>query len=228
MSGLIPPIGATGLYKLAPPFKDRIDVNISYSCMAIRKLSDYNAVGMDPYKLYYEPNGISRVQYEIELGSGVCIVSLQSTSGIWEYVPSSYILAYPDSNGVSYLGMALMLSIGAVPESMDLSALSHILEDTTESVIGIRPTIKEVATTQKQYISQENHLAAETARLANMTSVVTNHGKAVALERDNLRLRDKINQLEQFILARMGAIVNPTPNPNPDPNDPNDPNNPNP
>lgn len=198
---LIPPIGASGLYRLSEPFLSQINLNISYTCMAVRKISDVQAMGVDPYKAYYEPYGIPESTFKNDSGSGVCIVSLQSNNGIWVYVPSSFIESYPQVNGIAYSGVALMIHLGALPDSLNLSYLKNTIKDVVTATLGVVPqTVQTVITTPKSLISQDNHLAAENARQQNITTNTTDYAKGQQYENDNMALRARIAQLEAYII----------------------------
>lgn len=200
---LIPPIGASGLYKLIAPYSTMINTNISYTCMAVRKLSDIIAMGKDPFKTYYEPYGLTDTQYESDLNSGVCIVSLQSSSGIWAYVPSSYIESYPQVNGVPYTSIALMVHLGALPDSLNLNYVVNTVKDVVTSVLGVAPEVQTVVTSPTSMISQDNHMAAEAARQQQIDSNTTTYSAAQQSSNENAQLRARITQLEAYILENM-------------------------
>lgn len=198
---LIPPIGATGLYKLSNPFASIINTNISYTCMAVRKLSDVSAMGIDPFKVYYEPYGLTQQAYEEDLLNGICIISLQSNSGIWAYVPSSYLQGYPEVNGVPYASVALMVHLGALPDSLNLDYLKNKVKDDVQALLGVQPNVQTVVTSARTLVSQDNHRAAEQARQNNIETNQTDYSSIVALQSANAELRAKIAQLEAYILA---------------------------
>lgn len=200
---LIPPIGASGLYKLIAPYSTMINTNISYTCMAVRKLSDIIAMGKDPFKTYYEPYGLTDTQYESDLNSGVCIVSLQSSSGIWAYVPSSYIESYPQVNGVPYTSIALMVHLGALPDNLNLNYVVNTVKDVVTSVLGVAPEVQTVVTSPTSMISQDNHMAAEAARQQQIDSNTTTYSAAQQSSNENAQLRARITQLEAYILENM-------------------------
>lgn len=200
---LIPPIGASGLYRLAQPYASQINLNISYTTMAVRKISDITALGKDPFVAFYEPYGLTEQQYEQDANSGVCIVSLQSNSGVWVYVPSSFIEAYPEVNGVPYISVALMVHLGALPDSLNLSYVRNTVRDTVMATLGITPDVQTVVTSAKTLIGQDNHMAAENARQANISSNTTDYSNALKYQDDNTALRSRITQLEAYILENM-------------------------
>ena len=200
---LIPPIGAAGLYKLSAPYNTTVNLNISYACMAVRKISDIIALGMDAFKTYYEPYGIDKTTYENDLTSGVCIVSLQSNGGLWVYVPSSFIESYPQVNGVSYASMAMMVHLGALPDSLNLGFLRNTVSDVVKATLGVIPDVQMVVTSPKTLVSQDNHMAAETARLQSVSNNTTDYSSSQKYQDENAQLRARITQLEAYIIENM-------------------------
>lgn len=200
---LLPPVGTSGIYKLAPPFSTLLQTNMSYRCDAIRRVADYLEVGIDPYEEIYAPRGLSRAVYDQDLLNQVCIVSLVSSGGHWVYVPSTYITAYPDINGVPYTVMVLGLELGAIPNYKDLTGLKQALASLTRDTIGVTPTIREVAISAVQKLSQADHDAVENARASAITNTQTDRAKLLATQQELAALRLQYDQLEQYIRLNM-------------------------
>ncbi len=201
---LIPPIGASGLYRLGQPFDTKVNLNIGYTCMAVRKISDIQALGIDPYAAYYEPYDIPEAKYKEDAASGVCIISLQSGGGIWVYVPSSYIESYPQLNGVPYVGVALMLHLGALPDSLNLTYIKTLVNDVVSASLGVVPQdVQTIVTTPKTLVSQDNHMAAESTRQQNITNNTTDYARLQQYANENAELRSRIAHLERYILTNM-------------------------
>lgn len=200
---LIPPVGTSGIYKLAPPFATQLQANMSYRCDAVRRVADFLAAGLDPFEEFYEPNGLSRAQYDLDLANQVCIISLVSSGGHWVYVPSTYVLAYPDINGVPYTVMVLGLELGALPNYKDLTGLKQALSNLTRDTIGVVPTIREVAISAVQKLSQSDHDALENARALAITNSQTDRARLLAAQAELAALRAQYDQLEAYVRANM-------------------------
>jgi hypothetical protein len=199
MAGLIPALNATGLYTLRAPFDTVLLPQTSYGCVAIRRLEDIVAAGGDPFDQYFAPKGITRALYETDAAAGCVIVSLQSSSGQWVYVPSTYIASMPEQGGVPYTSMLLGIKIGAVPDSLDLSFLKTKISEIITATLGVSAEIREVANSPKTLLNQTQHSAAESARAAAVTSNQTDYSKFLAAQAlADARLL-KIQQLEAWI-----------------------------
>ena len=196
---LIPPVGTSGIYKLAAPFNPLLQANMSYRCDAIRRIADFLEVGLDPFEEFYEPRGLTKAAYDLDLQNQVCIVSLVSTGGHWVYVPSTYISSYPDINGVPYTVMVLGLELGAIPNYRDLTGLKQAIANLTRDTIGIMPTVKEVAISAVQKLSQSDHDALENARTIAITNSQTDRSKLFAAQSELATLRQQYTALETYV-----------------------------
>lgn len=200
---LIPPIGTSGIYSLLSPFASQLQPNVAYRCEAIRKLSDLIEADVDPFEEIYRPNNLTQEQYEQDLANQACIVSLQSTTGHWVYVPSTYIKSFPNVNGVAYRVMVLGVEIGPVPEYMDLGALKSAVSDTVRDTFGVTPTIKEVAISPVQNFSQHDHDVIEANRANAIVNSDTWKSKYLTAQKSLEELQRQYNLLAS--LVRPGA-----------------------
>lgn len=234
MAQFIPDIGCTGAYVLRAPFDTIIKANTSYVCRAVKTFNDIIGEGEDPFELYYDSVGLTQSNYDSDAAASAVIVSLQAGTGEWVYVPSTYIVSFPLVNGTKYHAMMLGVSIGAVPDTMDLTAVKNKISDDVLNIIGIRPTMKEVAVSAISILSAEDAQRVEAARAARITIVksnATNYQEASArADRMQLRLVEmetyiksnrfriegydakasRVTQLEAFIVAN-GLTVPPVP-----------------
>lgn len=179
---LLPPIGTAGIYDLSPPFASKLQPSVSYRCESIRRFSDMLQLGEDPYELYYSPNELSQETYNNDALNSTCIVSLQSTSGHWVHVPSTYIRSFPNVNGVPYRAMVLGVEIGPVAEYQDLTTLKTAISNTVRDTFGVTPSIKEVAISATQNFSQRDHEILEQQRAAAIVNSPTYKSMYIALQ----------------------------------------------
>lgn len=200
---LTPPIGASGIFRLGGPYAALLQTNVSYTCDAVRKMADIIVLGIDPHAEFYAEHGLTYQQYQNDLKNSECIVSLRSNGGHWVYVPTSYILSYPDMGGIPYTALVLGINIGAVPNYLDLSVIKQRIVDLVRETIGVTSTVAQVAISPTKKLPQADHNAIEANRVANITSTRTDRAlylEAVA-QRDALAL--KIQQLEAYIAANL-------------------------
>lgn len=200
---LTPPIGSSGIFKLTGPFNAVLQSQVSYTCDAVRKMSDILKLGIDPHREYYQPHGLTYQQYEDDLQRGECIVSLRSNGGHWVYVPTSYIASYPDANGIPYTALILGINIGAVPHYLDLSQVKQRIVDLVKETIGVTSTVTQVAISQTKNLPQADHNAVEAARLANITSTKTDRAMYLEMKAQRDELAQRLADLEAYVAANM-------------------------
>lgn len=196
---MIPPIGTAGIFDLRAPFSAKLQANVSYRCEAVRRVSDLLEVGVDPYEEVYLPNSISRDIYEQDLLNNACIVSLQSSSGHWVYVPTTYINSYPNINGVAYRVMVLGVELGPVPEYMDLTAVRVAVQNVVRDTLGVSPSIKEVAISASQNFSQHDHDTLEQTRASLIQNSGTDRAKYLTLLQRFEALQREYNTLASAV-----------------------------
>lgn len=172
---------------------------MSYRCDAVRRISDFMIEGVNVYDEIYQPEGISQAKYDQDLLNQVCIVSLVSGADHWVHVPSTYIIAYPDLNGIAYNVLVLGLEIGAVPNYRDLTGLKAALSDLTRDTLGMVPTVREVVISAEQKLSQADHDALENARNVMITNSQTDRAKLIAAQYELATLRQQYNDLVNYV-----------------------------
>jgi hypothetical protein len=204
---VIPSVGVSGLWSLASPFNSKLLPNIPYTCIAIRKLSDIVAAGGNPEADYYAINGLDNNRYISDLNNGACIITLQGGSGSIVYVPSTSINNYPDIGGVPYTVLALAINLGAIPDSLDLSYLKYRVGDVVRDTIGIQPNVNVVAISPTTLVNDRDAKAIEAARLANIGTVVTDYAKYLQAAAELNSARQKIQELESFILSNSDKLL---------------------
>lgn len=195
----IPPIGTAGIYSLAAPFNTDLLTNTSYRCDAARRFSDFIELGTDPFEEFYVPKGLTQDQYNQDVINQVVIISLVSSSNHWVHVPSTYVLALPDINGVAYAVTVLGMEMGAIPNYMDLTGLKSALADLAHATIGIRPAIKEAVISAVEKVSQADHDALEAARQQAITNSTTDRARLITLQQQYDTLKGQYDQLEAYV-----------------------------
>lgn len=196
---ITPPIGSKGIYSLASPFDRLVDNGIEYTCLAVRKLSEYIAANEKPNDLIYKAYGIE-TQFEEDLAKDVYIVSLQSRRGHWLYVPEQYVLAFPSGSGHRYRSVSLVFALPSIPVTTDLDSIQTEVTQLIKARLGVDVKSKPVETSQVTLVSDDRHIeistARELAKTANGPWEEMQH-----LRNHNQELRQKLALLEAHIKA---------------------------
>lgn len=194
---ITPPIGSKGIFSLASPFDRLVDNGIEYTCLAVRKLSEYIAANENPKDLIYKTYGIE-TQFDDDLAKDVYIVSLQSRRGHWLYVPEQYILAFPSGSGHRYRAVSLVFALPSIPVTTDLASIQTEVMELIKARLGVDVKSKPVETSQVILVSDDRHTeistARELAKTANGSWEEMQH-----LRNHNQELRNKLSLLEAHV-----------------------------
>lgn len=197
---IIPPVGSTGRYVLAPPYNSHAEDGIQYTCMAVRRLSDYLANNEEPLVDIYEKYEIEST-YDADVEANVYIVSLQSATGHWLYLPASYILQYPNTDGVPYRSVMLVLSLPSMPVEHDFTDFLQELQDLTMARLGVASEARMVETSKPVQIDEDDHLNIQITRQIAITSQSL-HQQLVMLQQQNAALAQQVAALEDYIITQ--------------------------
>jgi hypothetical protein len=200
MSLNVPPMGTRGLYSLKAPFSTV--ANQLYTCTAIRFFKDIQNQGTDVFAKYYEPKGLSQADYTRDLAANVAIVSLTSETQAPIYIPSSYILSFPGLTSFNYQQVVLSATLGALPDTLDLTFLKTQVATTIAAVLGFVPTIYENVAASTGVITPEQHDALEAARQAGVTNQTTDYARYIEERDKRIVLEQKLAALEQLMISK--------------------------
>lgn len=206
MPRLTPPLSSKGLYVLSPPFS--VPANTIYTCQAIRSLRDIYEMGDDPFKLYYEPLGLTDVEFQADLAVDAKIVTLMvdaldasvtPLAASYVYVPDTYISKYPDQSFVPYSHTVLSLSLGLLPDGLDLTALKTQVANVCSDTIGVIPTVNEHIVPTSGGVTQSQHETMELARQGLITLRDSDYARLQAQIANNVLLQQQITTLIQIL-----------------------------
>lgn len=200
---LTPPVNASGIFTLASPFDTQLQPQVSYTCIAVRKFADIQKLGIDPFTVYYNPNGLTQDKFNIDASAGECIVTLRSNGGTFLYVPTSYITSYPNMGGIPYTVIVLGVNIGAIPNYVDLSVIKAKIASVVHDAFGVTPQIQQAAISETKNLSIQDHTAAESARQAAITDNQTDYAKYLAANNALVAAQAQITVLENYIKTNL-------------------------
>jgi hypothetical protein len=200
---LTPPVNASGIFTLASPFDQKLVPQVSYTCIAVRKFADIQKLGIDPFQIYYVPNGLDEAKYNTDVNAGECIVTLRSNGGAFLYVPTSYITSYPNMGGIPYTAIVLGVNLGAIPNYVDLSVVKAKISAVVHDAFGVTPVIQQAAISETKNLSIADHTAAESARQAEITDNQTDYAKYLAANNALIAAQAQITALENYIKANL-------------------------
>lgn len=197
---LIPSIGMKGIWTTIAPFDTALTASTVYECVSVRKLADVIASGEDGYAKYYKPYAAPLTDYVNDARSGTCIISLVSGNGQWRYIPSNRILATPSMAGVKYNRLVMGITLGELPDTMDLSPLSEAVALAVHHFLAIDAPVQLIVTSATILKTQDDHTARMASINASRDLNKNDYTRNVELTAEVLSLRNKLAIAERYIL----------------------------
>lgn len=182
-----PPIFAKGRWVLKLPFI--ANPTKLYTCIAIRSFADVYKLGTDVYRVHYLTMGVADgvtvsgnpFNFVAERLNNPNIITLQADDGETIYVPDTFILRFPDMGDVKYSHLVLSVSVGAVPDYLDMGELKDAVAQAVASRMGFVPTVREHRAPSTDNPTPAQHEAIEAARLASLDLLETDAAKVAKL-----------------------------------------------
>lgn len=202
-----PPLNAKGIYTVTMPYQ--LQPNTLYTCKAIRSFADLIDLGVDILASYYTPVGLVKADMDADAAAGANIITLMSDTAPTVHVPDTYITAFPNMGNVAYKTVVLALSLGPLPDSLDLTFAKSQIATAASDAIGLVPDVKEYLAPTTGVMSQEQADTAETARQAAIVTRTTDHAKLLALQAQYDDLQTRYSAMEQILITK--GLLEPTP-----------------
>lgn len=197
-----PLLHAKGTYTVLSPFT--LVSGAVYECIAIRSFVDLIKEGIDVFDRYYAPHSIDLADFNNDKALGINIITLASPNQPTIYIPDSYISAVPSLDTVAYSNVVLSISLGAVPDALDLSFLLTQLSETCSDVIGISPTVNKFVAPSTGVVTASEHAVTEAARNAAITNRTTDRAKVLSLQNQLAEVTDKLAGLQAYVIENDG------------------------
>lgn len=197
---LLPGIGVSGDWTLKTPLDTKYTAGLTYTCKAIRKISEMVANGVDVLNLVYIPNGLDQAAYDDNVKNDYSVVTLQSTSGALLLVPSPYLGGWPSADSVPYVVMGMVINLGAIPNTIDPTFLTDKVEPVIKAALGLDPEIHYVTLSETANKTWDDHVANENARTAAITDENSDYIKRVNAEAALTDAQAQIAALQQVII----------------------------
>lgn len=204
MSNVLPDIGLSGVFIFSSPFDSKVPNKLKLTVKAVRKISDYLASSEDVKQLCYVANDLTDEDYNNDLRIDMEIVSFQSGEGQWFYIPASYIITYPLTNGIPYRSLILGINLPQLPVTQDLTFLETDIRNLVKDHVGITPTIDKVETSAIIYVATEKHDTIQASRnlIKNNRSYRTRLAEAnIIIDAQTAKIQDLENYIKNNLLG---------------------------
>lgn len=204
-----PNIGETGFYTLKAPFDVLLTPKTLYTCQSIDTINKFIASGESVYDKFYGPLKVSNDQYQQDVADNVTIIGLQAGTGEWVFVPSSFIVTAPVSNGVKYIPVVIGLSLGAIPDAHNLESVIQQCKDVITSSLGIDPEVKGVVVGSPKWFTQEEHDLIMQVRQEKVSTATPSNILVNVLKKENEQLKGVIAEYEKVFKMVVPKITSP-------------------
>lgn len=203
MAKRTPAMYARGAYELKQPWNAAS--NKVYTCIAIRSFEDIYKQNEDVYTTYYKQymldgetvNG-AVFSFAEETAALPNICTLRSENNEIIYVPDTYILSYPNTTLVPYSNVVLGVTLGPLPDELDLIGISESIKDSVKKFYGIDISISTMRIPTSTNPTPEEHEQLEEVRLGAITA---NTSMEEQLEKALATIDDQRNYIAQLELS---------------------------
>lgn len=203
---MTPSLYANGKYVLTTPFV--ADPSKSYVCMAIRSFEDIYEQGDDVFTKFYEAAGLDAAAFEADRALKANIITLMSETAPVIYVPDTYIESYPNMANIIYSHMVISVSLGALPDTLNLDLLKQQITNLVSDVTGVTNSIvNEHKVPSTGFVTPEQHAINEAGRVAAITLRTSDYAKYMEAQVIIQSQNQQIAALSQVIIDN-GLIIN--------------------
>lgn len=180
MAKITPTVNATGKYKVRLPWV--INENSILTCIAIRSFDDIYNKNEDVYDVYYETAGavngsiVDNKTFDFEKERLLLpnIITLQDVNGGIYYVPDTFIASIPTQSDIPYSERIISVSLGPMPDYLDISNITDELTDLVKSKTGMSVvTVREHSLALLDNPTYDEHLAMDRVRKASLENDVS-------------------------------------------------------
>lgn len=199
---MTPPLYTQGRYVTKTPWE--LPGTLIYECIAIRSFEDVYKLGIDVYETYYVPMGLINsptFNFSDEKVALANIITLKGSDGTIVYIPDTYILSFPHAGAIKYQHVVLSISLGALPEYVDMSAIQREAENLVSGKIGCTTVAQLMVAPTTDQPTNTAHETLEAARLGSVRSYQNDYTRLKKEEAKNIVLQEKITGLLAILRA---------------------------
>lgn len=144
MTYIIPPINTKGVFIFHPPYADDTNINKKeYEVIEIRKIKALHDDGLDPLNSIYIKAGLTKEDFIEDLNTDVPIVTLSADGDQYLYIPADRIKETPAIIGHTATERLVTLSLGLVPDDINLEMLYENIAIMVNDTISVKPDLTE-------------------------------------------------------------------------------------
>ena len=197
---ILPRIYSSGIFKLKGKLGGYLSESLWYTCIAIRKIEEIEALGIDCFNEFYKPIGLDEADFQKDAEFNACVITVKSSNGDLKHFPSTYLLSFPNGSGILYNVMGIAFDLGPLPLEYDLSVLDDKLKSVIRDTLGINSRSRLLTLSNTEIITQATHERLLKEREAHIKTPENLSHANKQLANENKELKKKINELEKWII----------------------------
>jgi len=170
MNYLLPPIGATGVFKLKEPLNNIINTRQNYKVIGIRSIKEMLENDEDVLTFVYLNQDLTEDDYNADLENDIPIVVLHGEDDAFYYIPANRLLSIPDITGKIFRYKTIAVDLGLVPDDQDFNFLIDEIKDMVMSYYGIETNPKVIDISSAYIYTMDEYKNFENNRKLNITN----------------------------------------------------------
>lgn len=204
--------GMKGIFTLAPPYADDVLPDVEYTLAAVSSITALEQHAINVKSTVFLSKGLTEENYLECVEGGIQLATLTSAGQPTIYVPETYISITPNQNVVPYYEPVISMSLGILPQALDLTLLRQQIAAVVSDVIGVELPIDHVilgALPLAKAISADKHAELETKRLALIETRTSDRAKYLQLLAKYDEVLKVNNDLSKIIVDSGLAVPKP-------------------
>lgn len=213
MTYIIPPINTKGVFIFHPPYADDTNINKKeYEVIEIRKIKALHDDGLDPLNSIYIKAGLTKEDFIEDLNTDVPIVTLSADGDQYLYIPADRIKETPAIIGHTATERLVTLSLGLVPDDINLEMLYENIAIMVNDTISIKPDLTEHPGGPTVLMSDEDY----NKYIKMMSSQARSNNKSWRVRYEEMEQlyklqKVKVAEIEKILQSFMSANQKPKP-----------------
>ena len=199
IDGLTPKIGSRGKYLLKEPFQ--CDKDTIYTCESVGSISEFKTSNkIDVLTTFYLDKGLSETDYLYAIENNIKIVTLNSGSGQFLYIPDNFIEKLPDQGYIPYQQKIISVNLGLLPQSINIDETLNKIKSIVSQTLNVDTDPKIHVYDSRRFVSWEQSEQMEQVRLSKVSKSKPDWQIIKELQDKNAALSDALSSLEDIIL----------------------------
>lgn len=196
----IPSVGTRGRFVVKEPFAAAMTPNTLYTLTATRRFDEIEALGQNIYELFYRPFNLTEQDLQTDRTAGAVMITLMTTNSAPLYIPTTYVVSFPDLNYKPYNQYVMVLSVGPLPDDTLFDPTIAAIKNATSDFLGVEPEVHVAFMPLSDVITPEENENREAVRQAAISNRETDYARLYEAKATIDLLKQRIEILEKIVI----------------------------